>query len=154
MTEPLEKSIFEAGTENTKILTASVNPFPETSLQYSPSEVVKSDNLLQEFEIFSLDVREVEGELLTVRNPTFLNDKPDFPAVQAVFAIRTKKGLKSGQLIYCFSKFPKMGQLSIGKKYRFKAAVNEHEDKLLLFYLPSRTIFVASNIKENLQYDH
>jgi hypothetical protein len=39
-------------------------------------------------------------------------------------------------------------QLVLGKHYKFKASVKEHEGKLILFFLPSQTIFEISNSQE------
>jgi hypothetical protein len=151
MVDPLEKSMPEACLENTLRHKCSVNSFQKRSLQPLILNKGECDNMLEGFEVLFLAVQELEGELQSLSdNTTALTCKNDFPVVRAVFMIRTKNGLKRGQMLSGFSHSAKIDQLSVGKHYRFTAAVNEHEDKLMLFYLPSRTIFVDSNTNGEL----
>ncbi len=101
-------------------------------------------------EVGTLNVKELEGKLLSLSDNTGASDcKLEFSEVRAVFLIKTEKGLRTGQMLSVFSNSPKIDNLNVGKHYRFTVAVNENEDKLLLFFLPHRTLFeLLSNLKE------
>jgi hypothetical protein len=100
-------------------------------------------------EVEAVNVDELEGELVGLSAIRRIkNCHNELQVSQAVFWVKTQKSWKRGQMFLWDSDATAIQQLVLGKHYKFKAAVKEHEGKLILFFLPSQTIFEISNSQE------
>lgn len=97
-------------------------------------------------EVEDVKVQELEGELVGLSGIRRVqNYQNELQVSQGVFWVKTQDGWKRGQMFLWNSDATKIQQLVLGKRYRFMAAVKEHEGKLILFFLPGQTLFETSN---------